>query len=1143
MPQEYAPGLPDKHVYGEPTKQLKPGQLATYVLQHHQTKRRPDNPHFDLRIGSPSTNLFSWAIPGAELPEEGEKKLAPQTQLHTYAYGNFEGPIREGYGSGLVRMQDRGQALITKTTPNSIHFTIAHTKIPTRYALIRMNTGDGRDWLLIRKSMPKTVEGVGDKPKYKLIQADDVDEAMEEAQKVQEKIDGAHGIYQVGPEGKLEAYSVNPRVTGEPIVHTERLGLAGADVPKELAGTSLRGEMYGVGPGGKAIPFNEISGILNAGIAKSMETQRAKKVKMQNAIFGLTKYKGEDISNMAPEERDRLLSEVVKQLPSGLFHEPETARTSEEKAKLLTDIRTGKNKRTGEGVVMHMPGGAMWKYKIRPETTGYMTGTYPGEGKRKASAGGLTFGLEPGGPTIGQVGSGFTDAELAEIAKNVEEYKGKPMRLSHQGQFEETKKLRAPVFTGWETDKPSGKIASIKVAGGKVQVQPEPPLQEYESYIQRGNITVPQRTQVGGTYTNMVDFLGRNAENKHPWLFRMFNGPRVTNDLTQAWVQSPVPVKKQYDTAAYNAAKPVAGQTIPNADFFNRMKTMPYNLQSNMVDVANNGLPEKQVRPTQIAKNTPKMVKTNQSIGRSIVMTSPMIMALLAAQAKQVSASKKIKEVWNRESGDILPRAAPVGTSDIMNMSALKHYLKRYGKNPAFNRRIVNEVRPVLERKEQNAYFMPMSNKGDIPTSIIMSPGTSNKVYAHESGHALDFRHQLEEKGKAHMPGALLSALLAPIVGSKHTPEYLAEQKAWDLGGIKKDDPLRTAALGTYEAGGKSPEYLGRYGIPGTLALKMLLKKGAFNVSNVLPSEHVPDVRNMVAKLLKLWRNPPVKVLKPAGRWLAKSVNSNPEAIPLGLTADVATLGMVPGLNAATMAGYIGLKSLARKVLSKTSAFEGKTPALTAVAKTLPSNVAATPAEIQTAKIPATPQPIPMPQTPPPPTAAPGMSTPASNIGAAGSNPAMAAVALKRDIPDMRRNPPKMASDLVPLHFMDKDGNIKGELRVEIADTPTLRRMGLSKRSFLLPGHGMFFDKAGAYWMKDVNFPLDIVFIDKQGTILEKQHMPEDDPDQVIRPLYVPDSKEAEHAIELPVGWFEQHKLAAGDVVTTANPKIDWTSK
>ena len=119
--------------------------------------------------------------------------------------------------------------------------------------------------------------------------------------------------------------------------------------------------------------------------------------------------------------------------------------------------------------------------------------------------------------------------------------------------------------------------------------------------------------------------------------------------------------------------------------------------------------------------------------------------------------------------------------------------------------------------------------------------------------------------------------------------------------------------------------------------------------------------------------------------------------------------------------------------------------------------------------------------------------------------------------------------DLITLEFISPDGKCKAAAWVEVADTPSLRRQGLSKRAELPAGRGMFFDKVGAYWMKDVNFDLDILFLDKHGYVLEKQYMPMLKESTDNRPLYVPESPYAMHALELPAGWFEAKGLSIGD--------------
>jgi uncharacterized membrane protein (UPF0127 family) len=74
----------------------------------------------------------------------------------------------------------------------------------------------------------------------------------------------------------------------------------------------------------------------------------------------------------------------------------------------------------------------------------------------------------------------------------------------------------------------------------------------------------------------------------------------------------------------------------------------------------------------------------------------------------------------------------------------------------------------------------------------------------------------------------------------------------------------------------------------------------------------------------------------------------------------------------------------------------------------------------------------------------------------------------------------------------------------------------------------MFFDKVGTYWMKGVNFPLDIVFVDERGVVLEKQAMY---PSTTTFKLHRPSSNMAAHAIELPHGWVDRNGIRTGDRV------------
>lgn len=122
--------------------------------------------------------------------------------------------------------------------------------------------------------------------------------------------------------------------------------------------------------------------------------------------------------------------------------------------------------------------------------------------------------------------------------------------------------------------------------------------------------------------------------------------------------------------------------------------------------------------------------------------------------------------------------------------------------------------------------------------------------------------------------------------------------------------------------------------------------------------------------------------------------------------------------------------------------------------------------------------------------------------------------------------------DEVKVAFTGQDGSVKASVVLEVADTPETRATGLSKRASLAEGHGMFFDKAGVYWMKDVNFPLDLTFVTKEGEVLETVAMPVDKGGVFHYSPSVENAAKAAHAIETPLGFLAAHGVGPGDTVT-----------
>ena len=128
-------------------------------------------------------------------------------------------------------------------------------------------------------------------------------------------------------------------------------------------------------------------------------------------------------------------------------------------------------------------------------------------------------------------------------------------------------------------------------------------------------------------------------------------------------------------------------------------------------------------------------------------------------------------------------------------------------------------------------------------------------------------------------------------------------------------------------------------------------------------------------------------------------------------------------------------------------------------------------------------------------------------------------------------------NDQIPLIFRFKSGKTgkrKAIASLKIAESDQERAVGLSKTASLGPLSGMFFTKSGAFWMPpSMKFPLDLVFVDRKGKILEKKAMPMDNG----RGRYMTFEPTAAHAIELPLGFCDRHKIASGDIVEVASPK------
>ena len=112
-------------------------------------------------------------------------------------------------------------------------------------------------------------------------------------------------------------------------------------------------------------------------------------------------------------------------------------------------------------------------------------------------------------------------------------------------------------------------------------------------------------------------------------------------------------------------------------------------------------------------------------------------------------------------------------------------------------------------------------------------------------------------------------------------------------------------------------------------------------------------------------------------------------------------------------------------------------------------------------------------------------------------------------------------------------------VRVRVADTQSKRYTGLSDTDSLGENEGMLFvhDAEGeyAYVMREMAFPLDIVFVDADGTITRIHHaeLPAEGTSASDLTRY---PGRGRYVLEVPYGYTDDHGIEAGDRLRIPEP-------
>ncbi len=135
----------------EPAGAVAPESGRLFVVHQHAARRL----HFDLRLEMEGV-LRSWAVPKGPSYDTAEKRLAVHVEDHPLEYGDFEGIIPAGnYGAGAVIVWDRGRWTpiedpLEGLRKGKLLFELHGYKLRGRWTLVKIKKSE-KDWLLIKE--------------------------------------------------------------------------------------------------------------------------------------------------------------------------------------------------------------------------------------------------------------------------------------------------------------------------------------------------------------------------------------------------------------------------------------------------------------------------------------------------------------------------------------------------------------------------------------------------------------------------------------------------------------------------------------------------------------------------------------------------------------------------------------------------------------------------------------------------------------------------------------------------------------------------------------------------------------------------------------------------------------------------------
>ncbi|PYI66422.1 ATP-dependent DNA ligase [Arthrobacter livingstonensis] len=486
------------------------GAGNSFVIQEHHARAL----HWDFRLERDGV-LVSWALPKGVPTNPGKNHLAVQTEDHPLDYGSFAGTIPRGqYGAGEVTIWDSGFYELEKWRDGKeIIATLTGRPDgglggPRRLALIHTkgDSGAKSQWL-IHVMKEQSEEGHNGRsgargpalegPYSPMLAATGSVEQLKDPEQwaLEMKWDGVRAIATVeGDTVKLTSRNGKDLTARFP----ELVQAIALSVPADSA--ILDGEIVALNPSGRP-DFGLLQKRLK--LLKPAEIIRAAEhMPTHYMAFDVLEIGGASAVDREFSQRRGLLEELLSGLPAAgknAVGAKATRQLASSASVQLSPIMTGSlqhamelSRKTGlEGVVAKRHDSAYrsgrrtenWvKFKHVRTQEVVVGGWRDGKGNRRGTIGSLLVGIPDGNGKLvyaGRVGSGFSDVELAELARSLQGLSRKtppfadvPAADSHDAHWVTAKlvgevsfaewtgagRLRQPVWRGWRLDKDPAEV-------------------------------------------------------------------------------------------------------------------------------------------------------------------------------------------------------------------------------------------------------------------------------------------------------------------------------------------------------------------------------------------------------------------------------------------------------------------------------------------------------------------------------------------------------------------------------------------------------------------------------------------------------------------------------------------------------------